>query len=154
MKTLVTGACGLVGTQLVSSLLKKGHQVVGVGVDVMWFGNFLKDHENLQVIETDIRNTDAIPMEGTDAVIHLANVANDPCSDLNSKMNWEVNGLATKFLVEKAIDNGVKQFIYANSGSVYGIKDEDEVTEELSLAPITDVDKYFKPHFPQIAEVS
>lgn len=139
MKILVTGACGFVGTQLVSSLLEKGHQVVGV--DVMWFGNFLEDHEQLQIIEADIRNADAIPMEGVDAIIHLANVANDPCSDLNSKMNWEVNGLATKFLVEKAIDHGVKQFIYASSGSVYGVKDEPEVTEELSLVPITDYNK-------------
>ncbi len=139
MKILVTGSCGYVGTQLVPSLLNQGHEVVGV--DTKWFGNFLEEHPKLTIIETDIRDTDAIPMEGVDAVIHLANIANDPCSDLNSKMNWEVNGLATKFLVEKAIENGVKQFIYASSGSVYGVKEEPEVTEELSLVPISDYNK-------------
>lgn len=139
MKILVTGSCGYVGTQLVPSLLSQGHEVIGV--DTKWFGNFLEDHPKLTIIETDIRETDAIPMDGVDAVIHLANIANDPCSDLNSKMNWEVNGLATKFLVEKAIDSGVKQFIYASSGSVYGVKEEPEVTEELSLVPISDYNK-------------
>lgn len=139
MKILVTGACGFVGTQLVTSLLENGHSVVGI--DIMWFGNHLQSHENLEIIEADIRDIDAIPMEGIEAVIHLANVANDPCSDLNSKLNWEVNALASKFLVEKAINHGVKQFIYASSGSVYGVKEEDEVTEELSLVPISDYNK-------------
>jgi nucleoside-diphosphate-sugar epimerase len=76
-----------------------------------------------------------------EAVLHLANVANDPCADLNSKLNWEVNTLATMFLVEKAIRHGVGQFVYASSGSVYGVKEEPEVTEELSLVPISDYNK-------------
>jgi nucleoside-diphosphate-sugar epimerase len=71
----------------------------------------------------------------------LANVANDPCSDLNSKLNWEVNTLATMLLAEKALAHGVRQFIYASSGSVYGVKDEPEVTEELPLVPISDYNK-------------
>ncbi|MGB0372059.1 MAG: NAD-dependent epimerase/dehydratase family protein [Opitutales bacterium] len=139
MKILLTGACGFVGTQLTKSLLDAGHEVIGV--DIMWFGNFLASHENLTVIEADIRDTDKVPMEGVDVVLHLANVANDPCADLDSKLNWEVNALATKFLVEKAIDHGVKQFVYASSGSVYGVKNEPEVTEELSLVPISDYNK-------------
>lgn len=73
--------------------------------------------------------------------MHLANIANDPCSDLNSKLNWEVNALATMQLVERAIAHRVKQFIFASSGSVYGVKDEPEVTEELSLVPISDYNK-------------
>ncbi len=139
MNILVTGSCGYVGSQLVPSLLAAEHTVVGA--DIMWFGNHLQPHPQLTIVEADIRDIDAIPMEGIDAVIHLANVANDPCSDLNSKLNWEVNALATKFLVEKAIAHGVKQFIYASSGSVYGVKDEPEVTEELSLVPISDYNK-------------
>ncbi|MBD5781404.1 SDR family oxidoreductase [Pelagicoccus sp. NFK12] len=139
MKILVTGSCGYVGTRLVPSLLEQGHQVVGV--DTMWFGNFLEDHPQLTLLEADVRNIDDIPMDGVDAVIHLANIANDPCSDLNSKLNWEVNALATKFLVEKAIDSGAKQFIFASSGSVYGVKEEPEVTEDLSLVPISDYNK-------------
>src|SRR4029077_18134430 len=69
------------------------------------------------------------------------NIANDPCSDLNSKLNWEVNALATMLLVERAIAHRVPQFIFASSGSVYGVKDEPEVTEDLSLVPISDYNK-------------
>jgi nucleoside-diphosphate-sugar epimerase len=107
----------------------------------MWFGNYLKEHKNLKVIRGDIRDVENIPMRGADAVIHLANVANDPCSELSPKLSWEVNVLAVMGLVEKAIAAKVKQFIYASSGSVYGVKEEPEVTEELSLVPISDYNK-------------
>ena len=139
MNILLTGGCGFVGTALTKRLLDEGHKITVV--DIMWFGNFLPEHENLKILKEDVRNADKVPMEGMDAVLHLANVANDPCSDLNPKLSWEVNALATKFLVERAIDCGVKQFVYASSGSVYGVKDEPEVTEELPLVPISDYNK-------------
>jgi nucleoside-diphosphate-sugar epimerase len=139
MKILLTGGCGYVGTLLTQSLLDHGHTVTVV--DIQWFGNFLKPHPRLTVLREDIRNLDNIPMTGIDVVLHLANIANDPCSDLNSKMNWEVNALATMQLVERAIAYQVKQFIYASSGSVYGVKDEPEVTEDLPLVPISDYNK-------------
>ncbi|MEN9633872.1 MAG: hypothetical protein RL077_2276 [Verrucomicrobiota bacterium] len=139
MKILLTGGCGYVGTLLTPHLLAQGHTVTVV--DLQWFGNFLQPHPRLTVLKEDIRSTDKMPMAGMDVVMHLANIANDPCSDLNSKMNWEVNALATMQLVERAIDHKVKQFIYASSGSVYGVKDEPEVTEELSLVPISDYNK-------------
>lgn len=136
---LVTGGCGFVGTALTKRLLEDGCRVSVL--DAMWFGNFLPPHDNLAVTRGDVRNADAIPMQGVDVVIHLANVANDPCSDLNPKLSWEVNALATMGLVERAIACGVPQFIYASSGSVYGVKDEPEVTEELQLVPISDYNK-------------
>ncbi|MEO6005726.1 MAG: SDR family oxidoreductase [Opitutus sp.] len=139
MNILLTGGCGYVGTLLTASLLEAGHTVTVV--DLQWFGNFLKPHPQLTVIREDIRNADRIPMTGIEVVLHLANIANDPCSDLNSKLNWEVNALATMQLVERAIAHGVKQFVFASSGSVYGVKDEPEVTEELSLVPISDYNK-------------
>jgi nucleoside-diphosphate-sugar epimerase len=107
----------------------------------MWFGNYLKDHENLTVIKADIRDTDQVPMKGINAIIHLANIANDPTGDLNPKLTWEVNVLTSKLLVEKAIDSGVEQFIFASSGSVYGVKEEPQVTEDLPLLPISDYNK-------------
>ncbi len=139
MHILVTGGCGYIGTNLTKRLLDEGHTVTVV--DIMWFGNFLQDHKNLTVIKEDIRNIGQIPMEGVDAIIHLANIANDPTGDLNPKVTWEVNALASMHLVERAIDHGVKQFTYASSGSVYGVKEEPEVTEELSLLPISDYNK-------------
>jgi len=139
MNILVTGGCGYVGSVLTPKLLEQGHKVTVY--DTMWFGNFLEENRNLTIIEGDIRNIDAVPMSGMDAIIHLANIANDPCGDLSAKLSWEVNVLATMGLVEKAIAHGVRQFMLSSSGSVYGVKDEPQVTEDLSLVPISDYNK-------------
>tara|TARA_B100000676_G_scaffold308338_1_gene368898 strand:- start:11 stop:973 length:963 start_codon:yes stop_codon:yes gene_type:complete len=139
LNIVVTGGCGFVGHALTSSLLELGHRVRVV--DAMWFGNFLPKHENLELIEADIRDFEESCFEGIDTVFHLANVANDPCSDLDSKLNWEVNALASMHLVEAAIRKDVRQFVFASSGSVYGVKDEPLVTEDLSLVPISDYNK-------------
>lgn len=139
MNIMVTGGCGYVGSILTPKLLDLGHHVTVY--DIMWFGNFLKEHRNLNIVRGDIRNIDAVPMENVDAIIHLANIANDPCGDLNAKLSWEVNVLATMGMVEKAIANKVKQFVFSSSGSVYGVKEEPQVTEELSLVPISDYNK-------------
>ena len=139
MNILLLGGCGYVGTMLTNELLSIGHKVIVV--DTMWFGNYLNDDSNLTVIKADIREIDMIPMNDIEAVIHLANIANDPTGDLNPKLTWEVNVLAGMQLIEKAINNGVRQFIYASSGSVYGVSDEPEVTEELPLLPISDYNK-------------
>lgn len=139
MHILLTGGCGFVGTVLTGKLLELGHKVTVF--DIMWFGNYLQEHKNLTVIKGDVRNAEQIPLKGVDSIIHLANVANDPACDLDAKLSWEVNVLATMQFVEHAIKNNVKQFIYASSGSVYGVKEEDKVTEELSLVPISDYNK-------------
>jgi len=136
---LILGGCGYKGSVLTSMLLEKGFRVTVY--DIMWFGNFLQKNEKLLVVKGDIRDIEKVPMQGVDVIIHLANVANDPCGELNSKLVWEVNVLATMQLVEKAIKNKVKQFIYASSGSVYGVKDEPDVTEDLELVPISDYNK-------------
>ena len=135
MKILVTGACGYVGTLLTQQLISNDHEVIAA--DTQWFGNQLKSHPKLKIVQLDIRDIDSVPMEGVETIIHLANIANDPSVDLNPSLSWEVNVLASQQLAEKAIKNGVKHIIYASSGSVYGIKDEEKVTEELSLVPIS-----------------
>jgi nucleoside-diphosphate-sugar epimerase len=136
---LVTGGCGYVGSMLTAALIEQGVRVTVV--DCQWFGNYLPAHSALTVLREDVRNAEKIPMEGVDAIVHLANVANDPCSELNAKLSWEINTLATMQLVEHAIRRGVRQFIYASSGSVYGIKSEEQVTEDLPLVPISDYNK-------------
>jgi len=135
MKLLVTGGCGYKGSVLVPLLLADGHQVVSV--DTQWFGNHLPQHPNLTNLKLDIRDTEAIPLEGVEAIIHLANIANDPAVELNPTLSWEVNVLSGQQLVDRAVRAGVKQFIYASSGSVYGVKDEPNVTEDLTLVPIS-----------------
>ena len=139
MNILVTGGTGYVGGPLVDKLLSLGHQVTAV--DSQWFGNFLNPHPNLRIINVDIRKTERIPLKGIESIFHLANIANDPCSDLNPKLSWEVNVLATMQLLEAAIKHDVQHFIYASSGSVYGVKEESIVTEDLSLVPISDYNK-------------
>jgi len=139
MKVLVTGGCGYKGTVLVPKLLAEGHDVTVV--DAMWFGNFLEPHPRLRVLKADVRQIDAIPVAGMDAIIHLASVANDPCGDLDPKLTWEISALATMQLADAAKRQGVGQFIYASSGSVYGVKEEERVTEDLSLKPISEYNK-------------
>ncbi|MDH5677009.1 MAG: SDR family oxidoreductase [Nitrospinota bacterium] len=139
MKILVTGACGYKGTVLVPKLLEAGYEVIAL--DIMWFGNYLSAHENLTVLKEDVRNIDNIDLDGVDAIIHLASVANDPCGDLDPKLTWEISALATMQLADKAVRSGVKRFIYASSGSVYGVKEEDQVTEDLELKPISEYNK-------------
>lgn len=139
MKVLVTGACGYKGTCLVPKLLARGHSVTAL--DTLWFGNYLPKHEALRIVEGDVRDTENIDLTGYDAIIHLASIANDPCGDLNPKLTWEVSALATMRLADKAVRAGVGRFIYASSGSVYGVKDEDQVTEDLELKPISEYNK-------------
>ena len=139
MHIVLTGGCGYIGSVLTPKLLNAGFKVTII--DIMWFGNFLSEHKNLKIIQQDICNIDDLRMEDVDIVIHLANVANDPCGDINPKLSWEVNALASMRLVEWAIRHNAKQFIYASSGSVYGLKEEPQVTEDLFLVPISDYNK-------------
>jgi nucleoside-diphosphate-sugar epimerase len=139
MNLLVTGACGYKGSVLVPKLLAAGHQVTAF--DVQWFGNELPSHHRLDVIAGDVRDIHAVPLKGVDAIIHLASVANDPCGDLDPRLTWEISALATMRLADQAVRKGVRQFIYASSGSVYGVKDEPEVTEDLEPEPLTEYNK-------------
>lgn len=139
MKILVTGACGYKGNVLVPKLLNAGHEVIAF--DIMWFGTDLMPHVNLKVINGDVRIIESIPLQDVDAIIHLASIANDPAGDLDPKLTWEVSALATMQLVDRASREGIKHFIYASSGSVYGLKDEPQVTEDLKLVPISEYNK-------------
>ena len=122
MKILVTGACGYKGSVLVPKLLLSGCEVIAF--DTMWFGNHLPNHPLLSAIKGDVNDINSVPIKGIDTVIHLSSIANDPCGDLNPKLTWETSCLATMQLADKAKREGVKQFVYASSGSVYGVKRE------------------------------
>jgi len=139
MKVLVTGGCGYKGHVLVPKLLLEGWEVVVA--DTQWFGNFLEPHPCLTVLRIDIRDVQSIPLEDIDAIIHLASIANDPCGDLDPKLTWEISALATMQLADRARRQGVSHFLYASSGSVYGVKDEERVTEDLELDPISEYNK-------------
>ncbi len=139
MNILVTGGCGYKGSVLVPKLLKKGNRVVVF--DTMWFGNYLNPHENLEIVEGSVIDDSSVPLDGIEGIIHLSSVANDPCGDLNPKLTWETSCLATMKLADNAVRAGVKHFIFASSGSVYGLKTEERVTEDLNLVPLSEYNK-------------
>lgn len=139
MNILVTGGNGYKGSVLIPKLLDNGHNVISI--DTNWFGNYLKPHRNLKVIKEDIRELRFNCFEGIESVIHLANIANDPLVELKPQLSWEVNVLASQQLAEKASKAGVKKFIYASSGSVYGISEKEKVTEDTELLPISEYNK-------------
>jgi nucleoside-diphosphate-sugar epimerase len=132
---LVSGASGYVGSELVPTLLKFGYEVVAV--DTFWFGDFLDPHPNLKKIEIDVRYLEEKSLPDIDYIIHLAAVANDPSVDLDPTLSWEIGSLGTLNLCNIGRAKKIKAFILASSGSVYGIKDEPKVTEDLSLVPIS-----------------
>lgn len=137
-RVLVTGGAGYVGSVLIPKLIDKNYNVRII--DLMLFGcNGLEKLDNLEIIKEDIRKEDVLEkvLEDVDYVIHLAAISNDPCSDLDPKLTEEVNYDATKKLVDISKRKGVKRFIYASSSSVYGVKEEENVTEDLSLEPLT-----------------
>ena len=101
MHILITGGCGYTGTLLTNDLISLGHKVTVV--DIQWFGNYLIPRKNLKVLKLDIRDHDKIPLKEVNAVVHLANVANDPGVELNTKLSWEINVLATEKLIEKKV---------------------------------------------------
>ena len=139
MNIFITGGCGYVGTVLTQALLKDNHQITVL--DTQWFGNFLPKNENLKIIKGDVQDLSRISFKGFECIIHLANIANDPGVELNQTLSWEVNALVSQQLADKAIKDKVDQIIYASSGSVYGVKEEKDVTEDLSLVPISAYNK-------------
>lgn len=137
MNVLVTGGLGYIGSVLVPKLLLASHRVEVM--DTAWFGNELEPHHALRVYKQDIREVSSLGFH--DAIIHLAGIANDPCGELDAKLTWEVNVLGTLRLAEAATRVGVKQFIFASSGSVYGLKGNVPVVETDSLEPVSDYNK-------------
>jgi nucleoside-diphosphate-sugar epimerase len=135
MKILVTGGCGYVGSILIPKLLGMGYKVTSV--DTKWFGDYLPKHKNLKNIKLDIKDLNTNHLKNINVVIHLASIANDPMSELNKNLSWEVSCLGTLNLMNLCVKNKVKKIIFASSSSVYGLKKEKKVTEDLSLNPIS-----------------
>jgi len=143
---LITGGAGYVGSALIPELIKEGFHVKVL--DLYMFGhdvlNSVQGHPNLEQIKGDIRDKVLLEkiISGCDAVIHLACISNDPSFELNPELGKSINYDAFIPLVDISKSSGVKRFIYASSSSVYGIKEEKNVTEDLPLLPLTDYSKY------------
>jgi len=145
-RVMVTGGAGYVGSNLIPKLLAAGYGVTVLdlyiyGDDI--FSAYL-DNPNLREVKGDLRSAETVAdaLTGCDAVIHLACISNDPSFDLDPGLGKSINYDCFRPLVKAAKDVGVRRFIYASSSSVYGIKPEAEVTEDLPLQPLTDYSKY------------
>ena len=142
-KIFITGGAGYVGAVLTPYLLSKGYEVTVF--DLMIYGeDVLKKNSKLKIIKGDIRDTKLLNQElpSHDVVIHLACISNDPSFELNPTLGRSINLDAFTPLVEIAKKHLVKRFIYASSSSVYGVKQEKDVNETMSLEPLTDYSKY------------
>ena len=141
-QVLITGGAGYVGSVLIPKLLNQGHRVKVL--DLYIYGtNSLKEvsnHPNLEQIKGDIRDRSLLEriMPGTDAVIHLACISNDPSFELDPELGKSINYDAFPVLVDVAKDSGVKRFVYASSSSVYGLKEDEDVTEDLPPSTIAE----------------
>jgi len=124
MKVLVTGSDGYIGTVLVQELLKKGFDVIGLDTGFYRSG-WLYNGVNTPpiVINKDVREITKEDLLSFDAVVHLAELSNDPLGQLNEALTYEINHRGTVNLAKEAKKAGVKRFIYSSSCSVYGASD-------------------------------
>ena len=145
-RVLVTGGAGYVGAHLCPRLLNKGYEVRVI--DTCWYGQdvfpSIGNSSNFELIVGDIRDLAMLrrALEGCTDVIHLACISNDPSYDLDPYIGESINFQAFEPLVLTAKSAGISRFIYASSSSVYGVKEEEQVTEDLELQPLTDYSRY------------
>ena len=130
VKVLVTGNNGYVGTVLTDMLLKKGYFVTGF--DVNYFEKCTLEPVNQDFIQIvkDIRVVESKDVTGSDAIIHLAGLSNDPLGELNPGLTEKINYQATVNLACLAKKAGIKRFVYASSQSMYGISDSENELDE------------------------
>jgi nucleoside-diphosphate-sugar epimerase len=149
-KIIITGGAGYVGSLLTRALVERKHEVTVF--DTFWFWDSPKSFlektgltsaKNLKLVQGDIRSKAALEsaLKGSEIVIQLACISNDPSSDLNPDFTHSVNYDGNLLVIETAKRLGVPKFIYASSSSVYGVKAEPNVTEEMTLEPLTQYSK-------------
>jgi nucleoside-diphosphate-sugar epimerase len=142
-KIFITGGAGYVGAMLAPFLASKGFNITVY--DLMIYGeNVITNNPKIKQIKGDIRDIVKVKnsMKGHDAVIHLACISNDPSFELNPNLGKSINLDAFEPIVKVARELDIKRFIYASSSSVYGIKNEKNVHEDMSLEPLTDYSKF------------
>lgn len=149
-RVLITGGAGYIGSVLVPELVQQGYPVTVL--DTFWFWNSPQEYqkalglegvETLRLISGDIRSPEKVweSLADCHSVIHLACISNDPSSELDPAFTHNVNYVGSTTVIDLAKKKGISRFIYASSSSVYGIKKEPNVTEDLALEPLTQYSK-------------
>ena len=143
---LILGGGGYVGCNLVRKLLNLNYNVIVYDLFLYKMNVFsdLKQNKKLTKITGDIRDLDKLEniLENVNIIIHLACISNDPSYELNPKLGEDINFTCFPKLISRLKKYNIEQFIYASSSSVYGVKDEDSVTEDLIAEPITDYSNF------------
>ena len=141
-KIFIPGGAGYVGTVLTEMLLEANYKVTVY--DLFIYGDHIKDHPNLEKIKGDLRDLKKLTksIKNHNYIIHLACISNDPSYDLNPKLSKSINFDCFESFVKAAKENNIERFIYASSSSVYGIKKEKNVYEDMKLEPLTDYSIY------------
>ncbi len=138
MKVLLTGSEGYIGSVLGPYLLHRGHEVVGLDTGfhrVGWLVNAVDGAPAWR--NKDTRNIEPSDLAGFDAVVHLADLSNDPVGELNADVTVDINHRATVRLAELAKEVGVRRFVYMSSCSIYGASGDADNTESSPLEPQT-----------------
>jgi nucleoside-diphosphate-sugar epimerase len=136
MRLLVTGNEGYIGTVLVPMLQAAGHEVTGLDTG-LFRECALIPFTRTRTLCKDVRDVEPRDVQGFDAVIHLAGLANDPLGDLDPPLTYDINHVATVRLAEIAKRAGVSRFLYASTCSIYGAAGDDLIDEESAPNPIT-----------------
>jgi len=138
MRILVTGADGYIGVPLMSTLLRRGHDAIGLDTGYYSDGWLYDDgFKAPPCVTKDIRRLTESDLEGFDAVVHLAELSNDPLSQLEPRLTFEINHRGTVNLAQMCRRAGVSRFVYTSSCSVYGTGSGEYKTEESETAPQT-----------------
>jgi nucleoside-diphosphate-sugar epimerase len=143
MKILITGNMGYIGPSVVNQLRTSYRDCSLIGFDIGYFGNCITSTEILPECRldhqyfADVRQFPEEALSGTDAVVHLAGISNDPIGNRFEDVTLDVNYRASIDLAKKAKEAGVKSFVFASSCSMYGAADDSARTEKSALNPLT-----------------
>jgi nucleoside-diphosphate-sugar epimerase len=138
MRIFVTGTEGYLGSLLAPELVRRGYEVIGLDIGFYKERMLYRDGANTPLtIAKDLRQIEPADLQGVDAVVHMAELSNDPAGQLSPNITYEINHQGSVRLAELAKAAGVRRFVYMSSCSVYGVADKDFVDEQSSVKPQT-----------------
>jgi nucleoside-diphosphate-sugar epimerase len=138
MRIFVTGTEGYLGSLLAPELVRRGYEVIGLDIGFYKERMLYRDGATTPLtLAKDLRQVEAADLKGVDAIVHMAELSNDPAGQLAPNITYEINHQGSVRLAELAKRAGVTRFVYMSSCSVYGVADKDFVDEESSVNPQT-----------------